>query len=151
MSRSAAPTLRCRVARSKVVSSRQNRTLWFHPPGVARLAWNTIGFLGNAFRIVVPARISETSVPAIARSCPDCGRDAELGPEGVEVMLVAITDMEHQHRWTVNRAPVSFGVRAVQPDGMLVVGDHVMEGGPEGAARPLGQGPKKPSTWSRPW
>jgi hypothetical protein len=58
-------------------------------------------------------------------------------------MLVAITDMEHQHRWTVNRAPVSFGVRAVQPDGMLVVGDHVMEGGPEGAARPLGQGPKK--------
>jgi hypothetical protein len=110
MSRSPAPTLRRRVARSKVASSRQNRTLWFHPPGVTKLAWNTIGFLGNAFRIVVPARISETSVPATARSCPDRGRDADLGPEGVEVMLVivvgpglgelAIPDMEHQHRWT---------------------------------------------------
>jgi hypothetical protein len=72
MSLSAAPTLRCRVARSKV-SPRQNRTNWFHPPGVTRLAWNTIGSLRNAFRIVVPARISETSVPATARSCPDRG------------------------------------------------------------------------------
>jgi hypothetical protein len=73
MSLSAAPTLRCWVARLKVASSRQNQTNWFHPPGVTRLAWNTIGFLRNAFRIVVPARISETSVPATARSCPDRG------------------------------------------------------------------------------
>jgi hypothetical protein len=73
MSRSAGPTLRCRVARSKVVSPRQNRTDWFHPPGVTRLAWDTIGFLRDAFRIVVPARISETSVPVTARSCPDRG------------------------------------------------------------------------------
>ena len=55
----------------------------------------------------------------------------------------AIPDMEHQHCWTVNSAPVSFGVRAVQPDGMVVVGHHVMEGGPEGPARPLGEGPKE--------
>jgi hypothetical protein len=73
MSLSAAPTLRCRVARSKVVSPRRNRTNWFHPRGVTKLAWNTIWFLRNAFRIVVPARISETSVPATARSCPDRG------------------------------------------------------------------------------
>jgi hypothetical protein len=151
MSRSAAPTLRCRVARSKVVSPRQNRTNWFHLPGVARLAWTTIGFLRNAFRIVTPARISETSVPATARSFPDRDRDADLGPELVEFMLVvvvgpglgdpAIADMEHQHRWTANSASVSFGVRAVQPNGMLVVGHHVMEGGPEGPARPLSLDP----------
>jgi hypothetical protein len=73
MSRSAAPTLRRRVARSKVASPRQNRTNWFHPPGVTKLAWNTNGFLRNAFRIMVPARMSETSVPATARSCPDRG------------------------------------------------------------------------------
>jgi hypothetical protein len=73
MSLSAAPTLRCRAARSKVVPPRQNRTNWFHPPGVTRLAWNTIGSLRNAFRIVVPARNSETGVLAAARPCPDRG------------------------------------------------------------------------------
>jgi hypothetical protein len=73
MSLSAASTLRCWVARLKVVTHRQNRTNWFHPPGGTRLAWNSIGFLRNAFRIVVSARISETSVPATARSCPDRG------------------------------------------------------------------------------
>jgi hypothetical protein len=56
---------------------------------------------------------------------------------------LAIPDMEDQHRWTASSAPVSFGVRAVQPDGMLVVGHHVMEGGPEGPTRPLGEGPEK--------
>jgi hypothetical protein len=54
---------------------------------------------------------------------------------------LAVTNMEHQHRWTANSLPVSFGVRAVQPDGMVVVGDHVMERGPEGPAGPLGEGP----------
>ena len=82
--------LRCWVARSKVVSPRQNRTLWFHPPGVARLAWNTIRLLRNAFRIVVPARMLETSVPATARSCPDRDREADLGLGAVEVMLVVV-------------------------------------------------------------
>jgi len=161
MSRSAAPTLRCRVARSKVVSPRQNRTLWFHPPGVARLAWNTIGFLRNAFRIVVPARISAT-VPATARSCPDRGRDVELASEGVEVMLVgvvrsglgdpAIPDMEHQHRWTVNSAPVSFGVRAVQAptaySSLATTSWRVARKVPPDRSARV---PKKPSTWSRPW
>src|SRR4029434_1286799 len=52
-------------------------------------------------------------------------------------------DMEDQHRWTASSAPVSFGVGAVQPDGMVVVGHHVMEGGPEGPARPLGEGPEE--------
>jgi hypothetical protein len=50
---------------------------------------------------------------------------------------LAIPNMEQQHRWTASSAPISFGVRAVQPDGMVVVGHHVMEGGPEGPTRPL--------------
>ena len=54
-----------------------------------------------------------------------------------------ILDMEHQHRWTASRAPVSFGVRAVPPDGTVVVGDHVMEGGPEGPTRTLDERPKQ--------
>jgi hypothetical protein len=62
----------------------------------------------------------------------------------------AIPDMEHQNCLAANPAPVSFGVRAVQPDGMLVVGHHVMEVGPEGPTRPLDEGPEKPSTWSMP-
>ena len=75
MSLSAAPTLRCRVARGegRLASPRQNRTNWFHPSDVTRLPWNTIGFLRNAFRIVVPVRFSETSVPVTVRSCPDRG------------------------------------------------------------------------------
>jgi len=52
---------------------------------------------------------------------------------------LAVPDMEYQHRWAVSTAPVSFGIRAVQPDGMLVVGHHVMQGGPEGPTRTLGE------------
>ena len=51
----------------------------------------------------------------------------------------AVADMEHQDSWAANTAPVSFGVRAVQPDGMLVIGHHIMEGSPEGPTRTLGE------------
>ena len=39
--------------------------------------------------------------------------------------------------------PVSFGVRAVQPHDMLVVGHDIVQGGPEGPARTLGDRPKE--------
>ena len=90
----------------------------------------------------------------------DRGRDAYLRPELVEVVLVVVVrpglgdptipHMEHQHRWAADTAPVAFSVRAVQPDDMLVVGHHIMEGSPEGPTRTLDECPERPSTWSRP-
>jgi hypothetical protein len=89
---------------------------------------------------------------ALSRAA-DRGRDAYLRPELVEFMLVgvvrpglgnlAIPDMEHQHGWAANTAPVAFSVRAVQPDNMLVVGHHIMEGSPEGPTRTLDECPEK--------
>jgi hypothetical protein len=55
----------------------------------------------------------------------------------------AVPDMKHQHRWTADSAPVAFGVRPVQPNDGLVVGHHVMQGGPEGPARTLGERPEE--------
>jgi hypothetical protein len=76
-----------------------------------------------------------------------------LRPELVEFVLIimvrpglsdpAIAHVEHQHRWAANTAPISFGVRGVQPDDVLVVGHHIMEGCSEGPARTLGQGPEE--------
>jgi hypothetical protein len=84
-----------------------------------------------------------------------------LSPELVEFVLVgverpglgnlAVPNVEHQDGWAASGAAVAFGVGAVERDGMLVVGHHVVQGGPEGSAGTLGERPKKPSTWSKPW
>jgi hypothetical protein len=95
--------------------------------------------------------ISGATCPDHALSAAaDRGRDDYLRPELVEFMLVvvvrpglcdpAIPDMEHQDSWAANTAPISFGIRAVQPDGMLVIAHHIMEGSPEGTARRLQRG-----------
>jgi len=43
----------------------------------------------------------------------------------------------------VKAAPCSFALREVQPDGMLVVGDNIVHGGPEGTSRTLRDCPEK--------
>ena len=63
----------------------------------------------------------------------------------------AIPYVEHQGLLAVKAAPRSFALREVQPDGMLVVGDNIVHGDPEGTSRTLRDCPEKPSIWSMPW
>jgi hypothetical protein len=59
--------------------------------------------------------------------------------------------VEHQGLLAVKAARRSFALREVQPDGMLVVGDNIVHGDPEGTSRTSATVPKKPSIWSMPW
>jgi hypothetical protein len=55
----------------------------------------------------------------------------------------AIPYVEHKGLLAVKAAPRSFALREVQPDGMLVVGDNIVHGDPEGTSRTLRDCPEK--------
>jgi hypothetical protein len=55
----------------------------------------------------------------------------------------AIANVEDKRLQAVQPAPLPFALRDVHPDGMLVAGDSIMQGDPEGPSRTLGQGPEK--------
>jgi hypothetical protein len=59
--------------------------------------------------------------------------------------------VEHKGLLAVKAAPRSFALREVQPDGMVVVGDNIVHGDPEGPPERSATVPKKPSIWSMPW
>jgi hypothetical protein len=55
----------------------------------------------------------------------------------------AIPHVEHKRLLAVKPASLPFALRDVQPEGMLVVGDNIMQGDPEGPSRTLGERPEK--------
>lgn len=77
----------------------------------------------------------------------------ELPPELIGCMRVvvvrlglrdpAIPHMQHHRLLAVQTAPLPFALSDVQPHGMLVVGHHIVEGDPEGTARPLRERPEE--------
>ena len=55
----------------------------------------------------------------------------------------AIPYVKHKGLLAVKAAPLSFALREVQPDGMLVVGDNIMHSDSEGTSRTLRDCPEK--------